>query len=234
MWEMNDGRKIYRSFRVDLNDPANKTCVKALFDDPDFKEGIFQIMNTSEDSFETIKYYDIKGSHEVKIAKEDRTKLLQAVRSDIEKQTFEELTEADPTMLIGLANSSSYYGLELCNFYLYPSFTQSRKVLEEIDIPTDWLGDINNINTLGIQCYDYDNNTYERWDTTDKDEIKAVLDNSTSNWLNTNSIWRRGDKDSVYADLFINGNASDYLLINDISAMPKGLQEIIEKTKAYE
>jgi hypothetical protein len=234
MWEMNDGRKIYRSFRVDLNDPANKTCVKALFDDPDFKEGLFQILHITEDSFDTIKYYDIKGSHEVKIAKEDRVKLLEAVRSDIKQQSFEEITQADPSMLIGIAQSSNYYGLELCNFYLYPSFTKTRKVLEDIDIPTDWIVDLEAINTLGIQCYDYDDNAYERWDTTDKEEMKAVLDNTTFTWLNTNSIWRNGDGDTVYADLFVNGNGADYIVINDISAMPKGLQEIIEKTKAYE
>ncbi|WP_026524264.1 DUF6449 domain-containing protein [Butyrivibrio sp. MB2005] len=234
MWEMKDGRKIYRSFVVDLSDPANKTCVKALFDDSDFKQGLFQIMDISEDDFDTVKYYDINGSHEVKIAREDRTRLLEAVKSDIENQPFEELEDSYPTMVIGLSKSSYYYGLEICNFYLYPSFIGARKVLEEISIPTDWIVDIDAINTLGIQCYDENDDVYDRWDTTDKEEIKAVLENSTSTWINSNSIWRHAGNDSVYVDLFINGNNSDYLVINDISAMPKGLQEIIEKTKAYE
>ncbi|WP_026670464.1 DUF6449 domain-containing protein [Butyrivibrio sp. AE3006] len=234
MWEMKDGRKIYRSFVVDLSDPVNKTCVKALFDDSDYKQSLFQIMDISEDDFDTVKYYDINGSHEVKIAREDRTRLLEAVKSDIENQPFEELEDSDPTMVIGLSKSSYYYGLEICNFYLYPSFIGARKVLEEISIPTDWIVDIDAINTLGIQCYDENDDVYDRWDTTDKEEIKAVLENSTSTWINSNSIWRHAGNDSVYVDLFINGNQSDYLVINDISAMPKGLQEIIEKTKAYE
>ena len=234
-WNLNNKKSVYRTFYINPTDPKIEESFSRIFENEEYKRGLFALSRANADDFRSLSYSDLSGEHIIKLSEDDRKKLLEAVKTDIMNQKYEELKKSDASLeyeLIAYADDENSDTVEIgrFNFYVFPSFTETRKFLEEKNLPTDWKEGYETKSSLRIEFY---NEATTVWTTEDPEEIKQVYDNILpQNLFHVNDNVRYDENNVDYCSCYM-GTKDDFngygIIIPDPTKMPESLQKTIKE-----
>ena len=230
-WDLKDGRSVYRRFSVDFSDKDIFSNFEKIFDSDEYKYGTFGLMNASADEFKSLNYSDLEGYHDLELKTEDREKLIEAYKKDILNQKLEQIKNEKPLIALNLTNPdlAREYSEDRYGIVVYPSYKNLLKFMEDNCISTDWKSGLDSTYNVKVSVYADMNNI--EWETSDKEEIKALLDGSMPDSLAYNTFNDDNDATNYWMNVEAHseyGISNIYLRITDIKKMPEGFRKAIE------
>ncbi|SEL51099.1 hypothetical protein SAMN04487770_11184 [Butyrivibrio sp. ob235] len=180
-WNMKNGKKIRRTYYVDLDTDELVNAYKAIYNSDEYKYGKFPALTMEPNEIDKIGYETLSGYFEENIGSAKMKEFLEAYREDVMNQTFDDLTKELASIEIsGLKNTDNPYDSNyLYNFFIFPSFTKTGEFLKKNGIPTDWKDGQDKIvkATVGVTTYtedgEYGHDEY--WTSENTNEINDVL-----------------------------------------------------------
>ena len=151
-----NGKYVYRHYSIDLL--KHMDLYDRLYKNEEYKEGVFDILTASDENIYNIKYANALGDVEAKLSREQMLNIVSTVRDELKKQGAYELKDSVPVGYIyneKTVLSHDYYDtFRLNKVYIYPSFTNTIKLLDEYGIDIYKGLNIDNIDSIIVTNYD--------------------------------------------------------------------------------
>ena len=182
-WNMKNGRTILRRYDIDLSNEEVVDAYKAIFNSQEYKLGKFPMLTMDASEITKLNCSTLEGTFEKNFDKDVLKEFVDAYSKDIMNQTFDDLIKETPVLEINGTREDAkyYYDNDLYDFFIYPSFANTKAFLDKKGIPSDWRQGEDKVTkaTVGMTVWD-ENDNYahdEYWTTEDKKEIENALDN---------------------------------------------------------
>lgn len=216
------GNKIYRRYMVNMKefiDHYNK-----IFVSPEYKNGIYQILNDSEICPEDKVVLEYPGEQKMLGTYSDSMcqEIVNAYKQDLMNQDIYDIAYNVPLAKIFLRHEVNGTGagdmydscLEYSYCYIYPSFENTLAVIKASGYDIYQYMDIDNINSIVVTEYNYEaDNPAEEMNVTEytqRDDIEDILSKAKpEDYVWTNSFLRETEEADIsvnYKNAFANGN----------------------------
>ncbi len=229
-WDLKSGREVYRSFYINVADEEIAADYDAIYNSEEFKYGTYALLSATADDFTSVKCTDFDGEHKYQLAPKQREELLEAYKKDILAQTAEEIRGQMPTMEIFLHDDiNNKWGEDYANIFVYPSYKNLNQFLEANGVSASWSNGGDTIEKLEVWFYGEEDFS---WETDDKEEIKAVLENSIPS--NLYSSFHTSDDNSYGGYFYAHGPGKTgydpiYINVYDVDALPQSIRDVIHE-----
>ncbi len=182
-YHLKNGENVYRRYYVDLTE--NIDLLNQIYSSNEFKEVAYPVLTFSDSSLEreNFDYYSPLGAYTLKnLTDEEFKELLETYQKELRAQDFSSLFETYPighfACRKNLKNSKVDFNMEYNQGYVFPSFKETVALLEKYKIPIYDYMDIDNIASINITYYNYDDfesSTKEKT-YTDKEVIATFME----------------------------------------------------------
>ena len=184
-YHLKSGKDIYRNYAA-----KTASCLDAaakIYNDAEYKKCAFQV----DDLYETgiikqIDGYNIWGDKAMSVSGSDLNRFFEAYIADLDALTIQDKQKETPIIRLDATCDKQLVDndIDLYGYYIYPSFSQTLQVLEELGVSMDTLNTtINKDNIVSIHAYSYSDNydktsecTYLAENETDKEKINSLAD----------------------------------------------------------
>jgi len=234
-WHMKNGKTVDRKFYVDMSDEAILDNFGQIFNTEEFKNACFGILDSTPDEFYALNYTDITGSHIKELSLSEREEMLEALKKDIYSQNFDDLKKESPLIeytILGNLGNKRYDGMEIYNFYVFPSFTNTKAFLSSKNLPVEWRDGYEKASVIDMTVYSGEDD-YE-WSSEDRKDIKETVENAIPYDLYHVNEAVKSEKSSDLATLSIGNIFSDTVVITDVDKIPSDLRDIVNKAQDEE
>lgn len=186
-YHLNNGKDVYRKYYFDFD--ADFDLFEKLYANEEYKRGIYDILDDTKieagddwivnTPLNSVVLNDALSEQDVK-------KLLDTYRQELLSQSAESIRNEVPVAQIcrnhmfkndDSSDASSYY----CNIgYVYPSFTNTISLLNDVGVDTDAYKDVSNVSYIEVYNWNYDaeevSEDNARTTYTDEDKIRSIID----------------------------------------------------------
>ena len=181
-YSLNNGKKIYRNYFLDIE--KHRDIYMKMFALKEYKMGVFDILNKTDEELSGITFADAFGDCEVRLSAAQQKKLLAIYREELLSQESEEIAKVSPIGYIYLPvnmNEDNYVAhYFVAKSFVYPSFTRTIDYLKSVGISMDRYLYPDNISEITITWYNYDDydseaNTVTYTQKKDIEQLMPVL-----------------------------------------------------------
>jgi len=177
-----NGRKIYRSYFVDLNQIMD--IYNAIYCTKEYKEGVFSILTASdEELINSLTFLD--GVNTVNLddlSAADKKELLDTYKHELMSQDAYDTKNSVPIGYLcnvkHIMNTDFLTSYTSNKGYIYPSFTNTIALLKKHNVPLNSYKDVDTIQMITVNNYNLAEDDIATLDNTftDAAQIKEILD----------------------------------------------------------
>lgn len=240
---LKSGRIYYRSYRINFNE--NYDIINELTASEEYKKGFYNNLYNMDCS--EIKCIGLDNSYNYhrniyyNIDEDMTERLKTALSEDIKNLSLDEMTDTSPIVCINFHTAPweankyiNLYSNTAVTEFVYPSFTNTIKVLGELGFKTYTVDELaEEISHIDISYNDWSGETTQRKDMTytDKDKIKGILEYTTSSSLSRtiNSGWSDPDTSLEIRIYSSDAYASDMEFFTGFPDRTKAMPDFLKK-----
>ena len=214
-YKLKSGRTIIRQYSIPLSDIKDQ--LEVLFEDGDFKKGLYPILNSDETDIKELVISDISSDTYMKLSQSQISDILEAYQRDVAALTYEEVSSVSAVGTLGIWKEHE--------LYTYPVYADFKNTLTALrNAGYEMVVEIDPDEILSIELNNLEEDYEFEFKGVDWEEgVITVTDKEMMKKIIPMLVWEscRGVKtyDNIYAFVYYgSGNASDryYLLRADM------------------
>lgn len=207
-YHLKNGENVYRSYPIEI--AKNMEHLNKIYTSEEFKKGEFPILSIDDYKKEKFLYYSPLGAYSLsELSEQEMSELLSTYQRELLAQDFTSLTESTPIGHIASKRSytSPYYEYTYYEGYIYPSFHDTIALLEKHRIPYDDYMNTDNITSILVSYYKYDDLTGDPMEAEQTYEDRADIEELMNVLIPSENFYENGLKsDEPYVEATVTYN----------------------------